>query len=233
MSTKSVEWRISFSENSWVSRLKPKYFCYSRNFSFSNKKLNAWCNLNVPCWCIQWSDSLEVVHHNHSIWNRQALGHSPLLYLTPVSLCIAEVRQHSANQSCLWLEKAFHTTWTREGVMFDSLLGTEKSTFDWCSVLQYLQFTNYNIKLTHLQQNFLVLKIKATHNLCVNSWPGSILARDINNWSRNVIIAFSINYGILCTSSWWCPHRRWGITPNVSQSPIGLLWIIAYSLFLC
>ena len=45
----------------------------------------------------------------------------------------------------------------------------------------------------------------------------------INNWSRNVIIAVSINYGILCTSSWWCPHRRWGITPNVSKSPIGLL----------
>ena len=54
-----------------------------------------------------------------------------------------------------------------------------------------------------------------------------------NNWKRNFIIALCINYGILCISSWWCPHRRWGSTPTKSLSPIGFLWIIADLLFLC
>ena len=58
--------------------------------------------------------------------------------------------------------------------MFDSLLGPEKSTLDWYSVLQYLQFTNYDIKLTCSQQNFLVLNIKLSTFLTID---GSILAK--------------------------------------------------------
>ena len=38
ISTKWVQWQISFSDISWVSGLKPKYFGCNRNFPFSTKK---------------------------------------------------------------------------------------------------------------------------------------------------------------------------------------------------
>ena len=59
--------------------------------------------------------------------------------------------------------------------MFDSLLGPEKThLIDILPVLQYLQFTKYNIELTFSQENFLVLKIKLT---AFGTIDGSILAK--------------------------------------------------------
>ena len=134
-----------------------------------------WCNLNVPCWYNQWSDSLEVASEPFHMKSASSGSRSTSLLPSSGFIVYNRVRQHSENQSCLWLEMPFILLGPdRHGGMFDSLLGPEKSTLDWYSVLHYLQFKNHNIKLTCSQQNFLVLKIKLTTFVTID---GSILAK--------------------------------------------------------